>query len=55
MNYINRDLKHVWHPCTQMKDFESLPPLLVHKAQGSYLYTDKGPLIDAIQAGGVNL
>lgn len=47
---ITRDLKHVWHPCTQMKDFEICPPLVVEKAQGSYLYTNKGPLIDAISS-----
>ncbi|WP_115709066.1 adenosylmethionine--8-amino-7-oxononanoate transaminase [Legionella sainthelensi] len=47
---INRDLKHVWHPCAQMKDFEICPPLIVEKAQGCYLYTDKGPLIDAISS-----
>lgn len=47
---ISRDLKHVWHPCMQMKDFEACPPLIVEKAQGSYLYTNKGPLIDAISS-----
>nr|WP_232002705.1 adenosylmethionine--8-amino-7-oxononanoate transaminase [Legionella sainthelensi] len=33
-----------------MKDFEICPPLIVEKAQGCYLYTDKGPLIDAISS-----
>lgn len=47
---IRRDLKHVWHPCTQMKDFETIPPLVVEKAQGCYLYTNKGPIIDAISS-----
>lgn len=47
---ITRDLKHVWHPCAQMKDFEEYPPLIVEHAQGSYLHTDKGPLIDAISS-----
>lgn len=47
---IARDLKHVWHPCSQMKDFETSPPIIVQKAQGSYLYTNKGPLIDAISS-----
>ena len=49
-NWIQRGLKHIWHPCTQMKDFETCPPLLVHKAQGSFLYTDQGVLIDAISS-----
>lgn len=47
---ISRDLKHVWHPCSQMKDFETCPPLVVDRAQGSYLYTNQGPLIDAISS-----
>lgn len=47
---IHRDLQHIWHPCAQMKDFEDCPPLIVHRAQGSYLYTNKGPIIDAISS-----
>lgn len=47
---FRQDLKHVWHPCTQMKDFEQHPPLIVHEAKGSYLYTDRGPIIDAISS-----
>lgn len=47
---IARDLQHIWHPCTQMKDFEQCPPLLVHQAKGSYLHTDRGPLIDAMSS-----
>lgn len=47
---ISRDLNHVWHPCTQMKDFETCLPLVVEHAQGSYLYTNKGPLIDSISS-----
>jgi adenosylmethionine-8-amino-7-oxononanoate aminotransferase len=47
---ICRDLKHIWHPCTQMKAFEKCPPIIVERAQGSYLYTNKGPLIDAISS-----
>lgn len=47
---INKDLKHIWHPCSQMKDFETCPPLVVDHAQGSYLYTNQGPLIDGISS-----
>jgi adenosylmethionine-8-amino-7-oxononanoate aminotransferase len=47
---ITRNLKHIWHPCAQMKDFETCPPIVVERAQGSYLYTDKGQLIDAISS-----
>ena len=24
-DYQQRDLAHIWHPCSQMKDYESLP------------------------------
>ncbi|MFA6303622.1 MAG: adenosylmethionine--8-amino-7-oxononanoate transaminase [Legionella sp.] len=47
---IAKDLQHIWHPCSQMKDFETCPPLVVTRAKGSYLYTNKGPLIDAISS-----
>ncbi|MCL9684296.1 adenosylmethionine--8-amino-7-oxononanoate transaminase [Legionella maioricensis] len=47
---ISRNLKHIWHPCSQMKDFEMCPPLVIEQAQGSYLYTNQGPLIDAISS-----
>lgn len=47
---IERDLKHIWHPCTQMKDFETCPPLVIDSAKGNYLYTNQGPLIDAISS-----
>nr|WP_298625974.1 adenosylmethionine--8-amino-7-oxononanoate transaminase [uncultured Legionella sp.] len=47
---IEKDLKHIWHPCSQMKDFEACPPLVIERAEGSYLYTDKGKLIDSISS-----
>lgn len=47
---IERDLKHIWHPCTQMKDLQQSPPLIVSHAKGSYLYTDQGPIIDALSS-----
>ncbi|CEG60894.1 Adenosylmethionine-8-amino-7-oxononanoate aminotransferase [Legionella micdadei] len=50
MEFIERDLRHIWHPCTQMKDFEQCPPLVVTHAKGNYLYTEKGPVIDAISS-----
>ncbi len=33
-----------------MKDFEQCPPLIIERAKGSYLYTDRGPMIDAISS-----
>jgi adenosylmethionine-8-amino-7-oxononanoate aminotransferase len=47
---IAKDLQHIWHPCAQMKDFEQCPPIVIERAQGSYLYTNEGPVIDAISS-----
>ena len=40
--WIKKDLKHNWHPYTQMKDCESMPPILIDKARGVKLYDRKG-------------
>lgn len=47
---IERDKRHVFHPCTQMKTLETCAPFIVNLAKGSYLYTNQGPLIDAISS-----
>src|ERR1700722_9822279 len=35
--YVKRDLAHVWHPCTQMKDHEELPLIPIRRARGVWL------------------
>lgn len=51
-----RDLASVWHPCTQMKDHEFLPMLLIKKAKGVWLEDFEGNrYIDAISSWWVNL
>ena len=35
---LARDFQNIWHPCTQHKDFETIKPLLVERAEGVYLY-----------------
>ena len=51
MDLINRDRQHIWHPCSQMKDYESFPPLIISKAYGSYIeLTDGRRIIDAISS-----
>jgi adenosylmethionine-8-amino-7-oxononanoate aminotransferase len=51
MDLINRDRQHFWHPCSQMKDYESFPPLIISKAYGSYIeLTDGRRIIDAISS-----
>ncbi len=45
---IARDLAHIWHPCSQMKDYENFPPVEVTGAAGSYLHLQDGSrLVDA--------
>jgi len=39
---VKRDLKHVWHPYTQMKDCESMPPIPIARAEGIKLYDYNG-------------
>lgn len=54
--YIQRDLRCVWHPCTQMHDHECYPLIPIERAQGIYLYDFEGKsYIDAISSWWVNL
>jgi adenosylmethionine-8-amino-7-oxononanoate aminotransferase len=43
---IAQDLEHIWHPCMQMKDFETCPPIVVNKAHGIHLETNLGTILD---------
>lgn len=51
-----RDLNVLWHPCTQMKDHETIPLVPISKGEGIYLYDFEGNrTIDAISSWWVNL
>ena len=51
MNITERDLKHIWHPCSQMKDYETFPPLHVKRAEGVYIeLVNNHRIIDAISS-----
>jgi len=53
---IERDLSVLWHPCTQMKDHESLPIIPIKKGDGVYLEDFEGNrYIDAISSWWVNM
>jgi adenosylmethionine---8-amino-7-oxononanoate aminotransferase len=53
---LERSLRAVWHPCTQMKHHEQLPPLPVSRAEGVWLYDFEGRrILDAIGSWWVNL
>jgi adenosylmethionine---8-amino-7-oxononanoate aminotransferase len=56
-SYISRDLAHVWHPCTQMKDHErELPLIPIRRGQGAWLEDFAGKrYLDAISSWWVNL
>jgi len=52
----NRDLDVLWHPCTQMKDHESVPLIPIKKAHGVYLEDFEGNrYIDAVSSWWVNI
>jgi adenosylmethionine-8-amino-7-oxononanoate aminotransferase len=54
--FIQKDLKFNWHPCTQMKDHEFLPLIPIKKAKGVYLEDFEGKkYIDAISSWWVNI
>ena len=51
-----RDINTVWHPCTQMKDHETVPPLIIERGEGVYLIDRSGRrYFDAISSWWVNL
>jgi adenosylmethionine-8-amino-7-oxononanoate aminotransferase len=51
-----RDLAVVWHPCTQMRDHETLPMIPVRRGQGVWLEDYDGRrYLDAISSWWVNL
>ena len=53
---MKRDLEVIWHPCTQMKDHETLPLIPIKSGNGVYLYDFEGnAYIDAVSSWWVNL
>lgn len=53
---VDRDLSVVWHPCTQMKDHESLPMIPIRRGKGVWLEDFEGKrYLDAISSWWVNI
>ena len=55
--WIEKDLKYVWHPDTQMKQYEGadFKPVLIEKGKGIYLYdSDGNSYIDGVSSWWVN-
>ncbi len=42
MSLVEKDLEYIWHPCSQMKDYEELKPIVVDYGKGIYLYDKNG-------------
>lgn len=55
-DWISRDLAVLWHPCTQMKDHEQLPPIPIRRGEGVWLEDFEGRrYLDAVSSWWVNL
>lgn len=51
-----RDLAHIWHPCSQMKDYEELPPIVVARGEGVWLEDIHGKkYLDIVSSWWANL
>lgn len=56
MTLVDRDLSVLWHPCTQMHDHETWPPLAIRRGEGVWLEDVDGKrYLDAISSWWVNL
>ncbi|MEJ9280876.1 adenosylmethionine--8-amino-7-oxononanoate transaminase [Ureibacillus thermosphaericus] len=59
MNYSelqDLDFKYIWHPCSQMKDYETFPPIVIERGEGIWLYDKQGNrYLDAVSSWWVNL
>ena len=55
-NLLNRSLKSVWHPCTQMKQHETYPLIPIQRGDGVWLYDADGKrYLDTVSSWWVNL
>jgi len=53
---MERDLEMIFHPCSQMKDYEKLPLIPIKRAKGSYIEDfDGNRYLDCISSWWVNL
>lgn len=54
-DYVKKDLKYIWHPCGQMKDYEELKPIIIEKGEGVWLYDiDGNKYLDCISSWWAN-
>ncbi|MGL6154574.1 MAG: adenosylmethionine--8-amino-7-oxononanoate transaminase [Cetobacterium sp.] len=51
-----KDLEYIFHPCSQMKDYEDLPPIVITEGKGLYLKDEFGnTYMDCVSSWWVNL
>ena len=51
-----KDLDYIFHPCSQMKDYEDLAPIVIKKGEGIYLIDEQGnKYMDCVSSWWVNL
>ncbi|HZX28646.1 MAG TPA: adenosylmethionine--8-amino-7-oxononanoate transaminase [Telluria sp.] len=56
LNLVERSLRSVWHPCTQMQHHETVPLIPVSHGRGVWLYDQEGKrYLDAVSSWWVNL
>ena len=56
MSMEELDLKYIWHPCSQMKDYETLPPMVIDHGEGPWLYDIHGKrYLDIVSSWWANL
>jgi adenosylmethionine---8-amino-7-oxononanoate aminotransferase len=54
--WVERSLKHVWHPCTQMQHHEDVPLIALQSGKGAWLTDVQGHrYLDAVSSWWVNL
>ena len=54
--YVKSDRKNIWHPFTQMKDWQKDPVLVIEKGQGNYLVdTDGKRYLDGVSSLWANI
>lgn len=53
---VEKDLAHIWHPASQMKDYEDFPPIVIDHGSGVHLYdVDGNEYTDIISSWWCNL
>lgn len=53
---VQKDLKHIWHPCSQMMDYEELKPIIIKSGEGVNLYSYDGKkYLDVVSSWWCNL